>query len=100
MSIAKRQCLHGLCGLLIVLAATTVHANENLRIDRGLVASGGGSSEGGEFHVQGSIGQFDAEPLQPSSGGAFSVTGGFWAGLSSAPAPPGSELFEDGFEAR
>ena len=86
MSIAKRQCLHGLSGLLIVLAATTVHANENLRIDRGL--------------VQGSIGQFDAEPLQPSSGGAFSVTGGFWAGLSSAPAPAGTELFEDGFEAR
>lgn len=100
MSISKRQYLRGLRGLLLVLAATTIHANENLRLDRGLIAAGGGSSEGGEFRVQGSIGQFDAEPLQPSSGGAFSVSGGFWAGLSSAPAPPGTELFEDGFEAR
>ncbi len=100
MSMTKIHGRLGLAALLLASALGAAEANENLRLDRGLVAAGGGRSEGGEFRVQGSAGQFDAEPLQPSSGGAFSLTGGFWAGLSTAPAPPGSALFEDGFEAR
>lgn len=99
MSMTKIHGRLGLAALLLATALSPAEANENLRLDRGLVAAGGGSSEGGEFRVQGSVGQFDAEPLQPSSGGAFSVTGGFWAGLSTAPAPTGAELFADGFEA-
>lgn len=100
MSITRLHLALGLGGLLCVAAFVPAQANESLRLDRGLVASGGGRSEGGEFRVQGTIGQFDAEPLQPSSGGAFAVTGGFWAGLSAAPAPPATALFEDGFEPR
>lgn len=100
MSMTKIHGRLGLAALLLAAVLGPAEANENLRLDRGLVAAGGGSSQGGEFRVQGSVGQFDAEPLQPSSGGEFTVTGGFWAGLSAAPSPPGSALFEDGFELR
>lgn len=41
------------------------------------VAGGGGTSSGGGFQISGTIGQQDAGTAL--SGGAYSVTGGFWA---------------------
>lgn len=66
-------------------------------IDRHTVDAGGGTSSGGAFEIQGSIGQPDADPLQPSTGGVFDVTGGFWPGLAPAPPQPDA-LFANGFE--
>ncbi len=61
---------------------------------RYVIASGGGSSSGGSFAISGTIGQADADPLQPSTGGTFAITGGFW-GTAAAQT---DGLFEDGFE--
>ena len=41
---------------------------------------GGGTSSGGPFSLSGTIGQHDAAPVM--SGGAFALTGGFWAGAA------------------
>jgi hypothetical protein len=46
-------------------------------IDSYKIAGGGGTSTGGVYAVSGTIGQPDASG--PSSGGPFSVVGGFWA---------------------
>lgn len=61
---------------------------------RAVIAAGGGTSSGGDFTIAGTIGQADADPLQPSTGGDFAITGGFWFTL----APAANELFADGFE--
>ena len=63
---------------------------------RSVIAAGGGRSSGGGFTVTGTVGQHDADPLQPSVGSAFAVTGGFWT--KSAAAPVGGDIFSDGFE--
>lgn len=65
-------------------------------IERWTVAGGGGKSSGGSFAVSGTIAQPDSDPLQPSTGGTFAVTGGFWPGLRRRDAA--SEVFADGFE--
>ena len=57
---------------------------------------GGGKSSGGTFVIQGTIGQPDADPLQPSSGGSYGITGGYWPGLIPGETP--DEVFDDGFE--
>ena len=54
-------------------------------------------SGGGIYTVEGTIGQPDADPLQPATGGSFEVSGGFWPGLVAA-APRPDPLFADGFE--
>ena len=57
---------------------------------------GGGviSSTGGSFTLSGTIGQPDAGG--PMTGGSFSLTGGFWAGVdTSLPCP--ADLNGDGF---
>lgn len=64
---------------------------------RHAIAGGGGTSSGGAHALQGTIGQADADPLQPSSGGVFTVTGGFWPGIPG-PAPTVDALFAHGFE--
>ena len=67
------------------------------RIDSYTVDGGGGTSSGGIFEIQGTIGQPDADPLQPSTGGVFEITGGFWPGLAPATPQPDA-LFAHGFE--
>ena len=47
---------------------------------------GGGSSTGGGFELAGTIGQHDAGPAM--TGGKFTLIGGFWAGVGSAPGEP------------
>jgi hypothetical protein len=79
-------------------AALGLHAAAGaLVLDRQSIAGGGGWSSGGAFAVSGTLGQADAEPLQPSAGGPFTVRGGFWASPPAA-APAGGEVFADGFE--
>ncbi len=45
-------------------------------IDRSNISSGGGSHLGGQFSVEGTSGQPSASA--PSTGGAYTVAGGFW----------------------
>ncbi len=50
------------------------------------VDSGGGSSNGGDYAVSGSLGQPDAGALL--GGGQFGVQGGFWFSEGTAVSPP------------
>lgn len=45
--------------------------------------AGGGTSTGGAFTLSGTVGQHDANPTS-TSGGMFTVIGGFWQGALSA----------------
>jgi len=66
-------------------------------ITRHVIAGGGGTSSSGVFVIRGTIGQADADPLQPATGGVFAISGGFWPGV--APAAPASDvIFANGFE--
>jgi hypothetical protein len=50
---------------------------QQFSVDWHKIAGGGGISTGGVFQVRGTIGQHDAGAT--SSGGSYSLTGGFWA---------------------
>lgn len=65
-------------------------------IERFSVDAGGGLASGGAYTINGTIGQADADPLQPSTGGVFGVAGGFWTALDGQSAT--DALFGDGFE--
>ena len=86
-------------GAAPIAPATTIDAGQGTTysVDRHTVDGGGGTSSGGNFEIQGTIGQPDADPLQPSTGGVFEITGGFWPGLAPAPPRPDA-LFANGFE--
>ena len=58
--------------------ATTATANAQFSIPWSTIDGGGGQSTGGEFQVNGTIGQHDAGNTM--SGGSFTLSGGFWAG--------------------
>ena len=60
------------------------------------IDGGGGRSSGGTYTVSGTIAQPDADPLQPSSGAAYAITGGFWPGVEQGTLD--TALFADGFE--
>jgi hypothetical protein len=64
-------------------------------IERYTVDTGGGVSSGGDFSLQGTIGQIDAGPTL--FGNPYGVQGGFWPGLNG-PAFI-DRLFRDRFEA-
>ncbi len=70
-----------------------------LDVPRHVIANGGGRSAGGAWVIRGTVGQADADPLQPSTdgNGFYAITGGFWPAL---PAPRTDGLFIDGFEAQ
>lgn len=83
-------------GLAMLGVAASTSATElagGLTLDRSVIAGGSGYSSAGAYSIEGTLGQADADPLQPSSGGAYTLIGGFW----SAPEQP-SGLFADGFE--
>ncbi|MFA5683124.1 MAG: hypothetical protein WCZ65_12040 [Lysobacteraceae bacterium] len=88
-------------GLLIaLLALPAAAAMAQMEVDRSVIAAGGGSSSGGDFEISGTLGQHDADALQPASGGGFELLGGFWAGLAEDEGgeQPGPTVFADGFE--
>ena len=65
----------------------------NFEITKFTIDSGGGTSVGGVFELQGTIGQQDAHTVL--TGGVFEVSGGFW-GYSEAPPPCPWDLNGDG----
>ncbi len=86
--------------LFVFLALVSTTSSAGLvggpfHITNSTVDGGGGRSTGGQFIVTGTIGQPDAG-VQSLSGGAFQLTGGFWANGNAV--PPDEMLFKDGFE--
>ena len=61
----------------LFLGLGSIASAQSYSIDWYKVAGGGGTSTGGVYAVSGTIGQPDA--CGAMSGGAYSVTGGFWA---------------------
>jgi len=49
------------------------------RVDHFTIDGGGGLSLGSGYSIHGTLGQPDADPMQPSVGASYAVTGGFWA---------------------
>ena len=78
---------------LLLAASVPMHAGgAGFAVERFSV-SGGGLATGGSFALRGSVAQADADPLQPSNGGAYQLDGGYWGGAGQ-----GDDLFRDGFE--
>ena len=65
-------------GLLLGLTWATVAAPQVFALDWWTVDGGGGFSQGGDYTLQGTIGQPDASS---SRGGEYGLEGGFWAGI-------------------
>ncbi len=70
-----RTILSAIVSLLFCVGGPALHAQ--FAVSSHTIDGGGGTSAGGEFSLQGSIGQPDAS--MPATGGIFAVTGGFWA---------------------
>lgn len=73
-------------------AAGNVAATAGYSVDRWTIAGGGGNSSGGSYAVSGTLGQADVDPLQPFTGGTYSLTGGFWGESGN------DRIFASGFE--
>lgn len=71
---------HLLTGLVIVATASLAVA-DSFEITSYTIDGGSGYSAGGNFELEGTIGQHDAGPVNGGMvGGAFELTGGFWTG--------------------
>lgn len=76
-----------LSGVLMPLLASA----QNYAIDWHKIAGGGGTSSNGQYVLSGTIGQHDAGGL--TTGGNYSITGGFWALYSVAQTPGAPPLY-------
>ena len=67
--------------LALLLITTTVFAQTGSGYDLtwSTIDGGGGTSSGGTYLLDGTIGQFDAGVM---SGGAYTLSGGFWGSLN------------------
>ena len=83
-----------LVATLSLLTAGAVSAGDALRVGWSTTDAGGGVANGGDFKLSGTIAQVDADTLQPSTGGDFELTGGFWIVDTVAP----DLMFRDNFE--
>lgn len=85
-------------GLLLMALPAGVIA-QNYAIDRHRIDGGGGTSTSGLYSLRGAIGQPAAGV---SSGGGYTLTGGFWAhpGSSTLEAPPTLHISRLGFKVR
>jgi hypothetical protein len=94
----KLQFRHLLIPTALVVASTPVIAQLSggpFEISRSSIDGGGGHSTGGQFDLNGTIGQPEGGG-QPLAGGAFELSGGFWAGGMSV--TEGDLIFRSGFE--
>ncbi len=68
----------------VVLAAvhlSLAQSGGNFEMTKSVIAGGGGASSGGDFRIDGTIGQSLAGTT--SSGGGFQLTSGFWGGTAA-----------------
>ena len=71
-----------------IFAPSARAQSANYSIPWHTIAGGGGTSSGGNYTVSGTIGQHSTATM---SGGAYSLTGGFWS-IIAAIQTPGSPL--------
>jgi len=69
--------------LAFLSGVITANAQSRYALDWFTIDGGGGTSSGGDFTLNGTIGQPDAGTM---SGGNYSLAGGFW-GATKTPAP-------------
>jgi hypothetical protein len=74
--------------LLLGVAAVIPLVPSELKIPWSTIDSGGGQLSGGAFVCTGTIGQTDTQATI-LAGGEFSLSGGFWPGVVTAPPIPG-----------
>jgi len=89
----------GTLGLLVVLTVAVMtgesrglNINPGFTLEWSTLDGGGGTSSGGAFGLSATIGQPDPGP---SSGGTFTLAGGYWVGLAAPPLNP-ADLNGDG----
>jgi hypothetical protein len=92
--IRMRRAARTLAAILSVVMAGAASAGGDLRVDWSTTDAGGGIASGGDFSLSGTIAQVDADILQPSSGGNFELTGGFWVVDTASP----DSIFRNDFE--
>jgi len=68
---------------IIIFITTTALAISSYQINWWTVDGGGGTSQGGDYMVSGTIGQYDTSPMM--SGGDYTVVGGFRGGALTTP---------------
>jgi len=78
----------------IMAASSLAGVGGGLSIDRSTIISGGGRSSTKVLSVTGAIGQPTATSI-PSSGGPYTLTGGFWSAQNATPLCP-ADLDDDG----
>lgn len=88
-----RKILAVLLLLTAVAAVAQTEGTPTYAIESYTIDGGGGTSTGGDFSLSGTVGQPDASPVA-STGGVFSLAGGFWGGGLV------DFIFKDGFEQR
>src|SRR5262245_45917092 len=77
-SFIQKALMLGCAGILATAASA-----QNYSVDWFTIDGGGGTSTGGVYTVNGTIGQPDAGG--PMTGGGYSLTGGFWSLLAVTP---------------
>ncbi len=81
-----------LCGALVLMAFAMPVQAQPYTINWYKIAGGGGmNSTGGAYSVSGTIGQHDAGG--PMTGSGYSLTGGFWALISTLQTPGAPTLY-------
>jgi hypothetical protein len=78
--------------VITCLIATRVIAQYEIK--KYTINNGGGKMLGGQYQMQGSIGQVDASNTLSQNN--YSLNGGFWHKKNTVPLP--EDLFKDGFE--
>jgi hypothetical protein len=77
--------LTSLLALVLAVCGLSTPAMAQYRISWYKIAGGGGTSTNGQYAISGTIGQHDAGTTM--SGGNYTLTGGFWTGVSVIQTP-------------
>ena len=62
----------------LVISWAPARSSTQYELGWSTIDGGGGQSTSGAYELSGTIGQPDAGPGAPGSGGTYSLTGGFW----------------------
>jgi len=79
--------------ILVLLFAAITAAAQNYAINWSTIDGGGGDSGGGGYSLRGTIAQPDAGAM---SGSGFSLTGGFWTGITQPATIPSLRIVRIG----
>lgn len=77
-------------GSICAMSAGAQSSGGEYRIERSVIASGGGALSGGTFQLRGTFGQSTTAPL---TGSGYGFYGGFWQHNI-----PGDRIFADAFD--